>query len=67
MAASLINEGIKPGDVVGILLEKGINQVYAAMAILKAGAVYLPIDIHNPRNRIDRIAPVTGKTNDNGK
>ena len=55
VAASLINEGIKPGDVVGILLEKGINQVYAAMAILKAGAVYLPIDIHNPRNRIESI------------
>lgn len=34
---------------------KGWEQVTAVYGILFAGAAYLPIDIHNPQERIEKI------------
>lgn len=42
-------------EVIAVMLEKGYEQIVAALAILKAGAAYLPIDIENPQERILRI------------
>lgn len=47
--------GVKKGETVGILMEKGWEQIVAVYGILFAGAAYLPIDIHNPQNRIEKI------------
>jgi len=45
---------------VAIIMEKGYEQVAAAIAILRAGAVYLPIDAHNPPQRIRAILQQSG-------
>ncbi len=55
LSAKLIRLSVKRGDVVAILMEKGIAQVYAALAIMKAGAAYLPVDARNPVQRIRSI------------
>ena len=47
--------GVKKGETVGILMEKGWEQIVAVYGILFAGAAYLPIDIHNPQERIEKI------------
>lgn len=47
--------GVQKGDVVAIYMDKGIGQIYAALAIMKAGAIYLPMDISNPAQRIQNI------------
>ncbi|KOY63119.1 hypothetical protein AM629_05190 [Photorhabdus heterorhabditis] len=51
LAHQLIEQGIYPGDHVAILLERSIDLVVAQLAILKAGAVYMPIDPSVPDER----------------
>ena len=51
----LKERGIKPNTVIAIFLEKGWEQIAAILGILWAGAVYLPLDINTPINRIDFI------------
>ncbi|WP_368223328.1 amino acid adenylation domain-containing protein, partial [Blautia wexlerae] len=51
----LQREGAGKGKTVAVLMEKGWEQVTAVYGILFAGAAYLPIDIHNPQERIEKI------------
>jgi amino acid adenylation domain-containing protein/non-ribosomal peptide synthase protein (TIGR01720 family) len=44
--------GIEKGDVVGVLCERSPDWVIGVLGILKAGAVYLPLDPEFPENRI---------------
>lgn len=46
---------IKPGDRVPLLLEKSENMIIAILAILKAGAVYVPMSPTYPLERIEYI------------
>lgn len=47
----LIHLGIQPGDRVGIYLRKSIDSVASIFGILKAGAVYVPVDPGAPPAR----------------
>ena len=40
--------GIKNGDIVAVMLERGPDWPVALLATLKAGATYLPLDLHHP-------------------
>lgn len=51
LAGVLITRGVKPGSIVGIRLERSIEQLVCIMAILKAGGAYLPIDTECPAER----------------
>jgi amino acid adenylation domain-containing protein len=53
LAHRLHQLGVRPGRVVGILMEPCIEFVVAILATLKAGGAYLPID---PRYPADRVA-----------
>jgi amino acid adenylation domain-containing protein len=44
---------IKPDDLVGIKLERGLEMIVAILAILKSGAAYVPVDPQYPQERID--------------
>ncbi|MCY1667608.1 amino acid adenylation domain-containing protein [Rhizobium sp. SL86] len=52
VAARLREQGIVPGDSVGVCLERSIESIAALIGILKAGAVYLPLDPAYPAERI---------------
>ena len=52
LARSLVAEGVKPGDIVGLNLARSPSLVVTQLAILKAGAAYLPLDPDYPRDRI---------------
>lgn len=52
----LMQTGVKPGDRVGLYLDKSIEAVVAIYAILKAGAVYVPLDHRAPATRLAFIA-----------
>ncbi|WP_418124440.1 amino acid adenylation domain-containing protein [Chryseobacterium sp. PTM-20240506] len=43
--------GIKKGDYVGVMLNRGENQIVSILGILKLGAVYVPIDANLPESR----------------
>ncbi|WP_031282509.1 non-ribosomal peptide synthetase, partial [Photorhabdus temperata] len=51
LARQLIEQGIRPGDQVALLLERSIELVVAQLAVLKASAVYVPVDPDVPDER----------------
>ncbi len=51
LATRLVRLGIAPGDRVGICLRKSLDAVTAVFGILKAGAVYVPVDATAPAAR----------------
>lgn len=48
----LVHIGVKPNDCVGLYLNLGIEYTTAYIAILKAGAAYLPLDISVPKDKL---------------
>ncbi|MFF0477535.1 amino acid adenylation domain-containing protein [Streptomyces sp. NPDC004284] len=52
LAARLGAAGVRRGDTVGVLLERGVPLVVTALAVLKRGAAYLPLDPRLPEARI---------------
>jgi amino acid adenylation domain-containing protein len=59
LARHLIGLGLVPDTTVGVFLERGTDMVAALLAILKAGAAYLPLDVSLPH---DRLALMLGGT-----
>ncbi len=51
---------IKKGDIIGVFLPKSDAGIIALLAILKLGAVYLPIDTNYPKERIDYLIKDSG-------
>lgn len=52
LAHLLHQRGVRPGEVVGICADRGIDMVVAVLATLKAGAAYLPLDPAYPKPRL---------------
>jgi amino acid adenylation domain-containing protein len=69
LAHGLHAQGVRPGDLVALVLPRGTELVTAMLAVLKTGAAYLPIDVTTPAARIaqllDDAAPALVLT-DNG-
>lgn len=55
LAHYLRSDGIKNGNIVGIMLNRSPELIISMLAILKSGAAYLPIDPTYPENRINYI------------
>ncbi|MCU0286456.1 MAG: amino acid adenylation domain-containing protein [Acidobacteria bacterium] len=53
LAQSLIEKGVLPDSIVGIMMERSIEMIIGMMGILKSGGAYLPIDPDYPQERID--------------
>ncbi|MBB5736252.1 yersiniabactin nonribosomal peptide synthetase [Xanthomonas arboricola] len=54
-AGALVARGVRPGDTVAIVMSKGIGQVVAALGVLFAGAVYVPVALDQPAERRRKI------------
>ncbi len=61
-ARHLIAQGVKPGDKVGLLFDKGVDTYVALLAVLKANAAYVPFDGGFPNDRIAFILEDAGVT-----
>lgn len=55
LAAILSGDGTSRGDFIGIGLPRSIDLVVAILAILKAGAAYIPLDPSYPAERIGHM------------
>jgi non-ribosomal peptide synthetase-like protein len=51
-ARHLIDQGIKPGDRVGLLFDKSAETYIAMLAVMKVNAAYVPLDAAFPAERI---------------
>ncbi len=63
LARRLAAAGVRPGVLVGILLERSLDMVVALVAVNRAGGAYVPLDPQFPPDRIafmmaDGAAPV---------
>ncbi|MFI6099284.1 amino acid adenylation domain-containing protein [Lentzea sp. NPDC051213] len=56
LAAGLRANGVRAGDTVGIWLPRSADQVLAVLAVLRVGAVFVPLDPAHPDHRLDDIA-----------
>ena len=52
IAQTLIASGVKPGDFVGICMDRRAPLIAALLGIVKSGAAYLPIDLAYPPERL---------------
>ncbi|MFZ5918493.1 MAG: amino acid adenylation domain-containing protein [Chloroflexota bacterium] len=52
LAHHLCRLGVGPGAMVGVLVERSIEAVIGFLAVLKAGGVYLPLDLAYPQERL---------------
>lgn len=53
LAFHLIEKGVCVGDIIGLSTERSMEMLISLLAILKAGAVYIPLDPEYPQERID--------------
>ena len=51
LAHHLLNQGVQPGESVAIALPRSLDLLICQLAILKCGAVYVPLDINAPVER----------------
>src|SRR5213083_173253 len=56
LAHLLRAQGVARGDRVGLFFPKAVESVVAMLGVLKAGAVYVPLDPHAPTRRLGAIA-----------
>jgi amino acid adenylation domain-containing protein len=55
LAQRLVRIGVRRGDRVALMMEGSAGMVVSMLAILKAGAAYVPIDLACPQGRIETI------------
>ena len=60
LANHLVKQGVSPGDLVGVCVDRSAEMFTSVMAILKAGAGYVPLD---PSYPIDRLAYMCSHAN----
>ncbi|WP_426454578.1 amino acid adenylation domain-containing protein [Paenibacillus sp. S-38] len=60
LARRLQADGVRAGELVGIMTERSLEMVIGVYAILKAGGAYVPIDPDHPQERIRYVAEDSG-------
>ncbi|MGH3702799.1 MAG: amino acid adenylation domain-containing protein, partial [Pseudonocardiaceae bacterium] len=60
LARLLITHGVELEDRVGVLLERSVELVVVVLAIVKAGAAYLPLDVRAPVERMRSVLTEAG-------
>ncbi|MFE7275213.1 amino acid adenylation domain-containing protein [Streptomyces sp. NPDC057623] len=62
LARLLITHGVGPEHRVGVALDRGSDLVVALLAVLKAGAAYVPLDTGYPAERLAFMVEDSGPT-----
>lgn len=60
LAQALARQGVRSGDVVGVCYERSPDLVVALLAVMRLGAVYLPLDGRLPAERLSYMVEDSG-------
>ena len=55
LAARLQSEGLAPGDLVAICVERSPEMLGAVLAVMLAGAAWVPLDPRHPKDRLQMV------------
>ncbi|GAB24389.1 putative non-ribosomal peptide synthetase [Gordonia polyisoprenivorans NBRC 16320 = JCM 10675] len=55
LAITLLRTGVRDGDCVALQMGRSSDTIIAMVAVLMAGAAYVPIDPDHPQSRIDEL------------
>jgi amino acid adenylation domain-containing protein len=53
VAGRLRAEGVGPGTLVGVLMEKSLDLLPAVLGVVKSGGAYIPLDPNYPQDRLE--------------
>ncbi len=56
----LVREGLAPGGLVGICIERSLEMVGSLLAVMMAGGAYVPLDPRHPRERLAQVVEDSG-------
>ncbi|PET59640.1 hypothetical protein CN536_14395 [Bacillus cereus] len=59
LSCYLSNIGVKPGMIVCVLFGRSVDAIVSILAVMKAGAAYLPIENNVPKKRLEYIIDST--------
>ena len=59
LASWLIRHGVSSGALVGIYMDRSMEMLVAVLAVMKAGAAYIPLDPKFPAKRLEQIIEET--------
>jgi amino acid adenylation domain-containing protein len=60
LARVLRDQGVKPDEIVSIMVERSLEMIIGILGILKSGGAYLPIDPNYPLDRISYMLADSG-------
>ncbi|MGO1182820.1 MAG: amino acid adenylation domain-containing protein [Micrococcaceae bacterium] len=60
LATGLVSVGVKPGDIVALMMHRSVDTITAMLAVWRAGGVAVPIDVELPSERIATMLSTTG-------
>jgi amino acid adenylation domain-containing protein len=60
LARRLKQEGVLPGAIVGMMVERSLQMITGILAVLEAGCAYLPIEPRGPVERLDYMLADSG-------
>src|ERR1051326_7063552 len=60
VAHFLRGNGVRPGQIVGIMVERSFAMIIGILGIMKAGAAYLPLSPEDPPDRIRYVLADAG-------
>ncbi|NID11383.1 non-ribosomal peptide synthetase [Fibrivirga algicola] len=60
VAHALLAQGVKPGDRVGLAVDRSLPMVTGMLGILKTGAAYVPVDPQHPADRLTYVLTDAG-------
>ncbi|ANN20077.1 non-ribosomal peptide synthetase [Amycolatopsis orientalis] len=60
LAGQLADAGVRRGDRVGVVMDRGADLIVALLAVWKAGAAQVPVNVDYPGERIERMLADAG-------
>ncbi len=60
LAGYLISHGVRPGDCVGLCIDRSFEMIVGITGVLKTGAAYVPMDPSYPADRIEYMIADSG-------
>jgi amino acid adenylation domain-containing protein len=60
LARRLVHEGLQPGGLVGLCMERSLEMVGSLLAVMMAGGAYVPLDPRHPRERLAMVVEDSG-------